>query len=158
MLQARVVTSEGDFRARELSAAAGADSFLWTRTGGVAETTREGETRLLHGPDAIVEELDALGARLRFEVSPEAFFQVNTEMAERLYGAAAELAGLTGRERVFDLFSGIGTIALALATAAGEVWGIEVVEGAVEDATRNTRLNPIDNARFSPVVNLAPSR
>jgi 23S rRNA (uracil1939-C5)-methyltransferase len=148
MLQARVVTSAGDFRAAELAHAAGADSFLWTRTGGVAETTRDGETRQLHGPAKIAEELDALGARLRFEVSPEAFFQVNTEMAERLYGAAAELAGLTGRERVFDLFSGIGTIGLALATAAGEVWGVEVVERSVADAARNARLNAIDNARF----------
>jgi 23S rRNA (uracil1939-C5)-methyltransferase len=147
-LQARLVTSEGDFRVDELADSAGAGSFLWTRTGGVAETTRDGETRLVHGPAKIVEELDALGARLRFEVSPEAFFQVNTDMAERLYGTAAELAGLTGRERVFDLFSGIGTIALALATAAGEVWGIELVERAVADATRNAKLNAIDNARF----------
>ena len=148
MLQARVVTSAGDFRATELAEVAGADSFLWTRTGGVSETTREGETKLLRGPKAIVEELDALGATLRFEVSPEAFFQVNTDMAEHLYGAAAELAGLTGRERVFDLFSGIGTIALALATEAGEVWGVEQVERAVADAIRNARLNAIDNARF----------
>ena len=148
MVQARIVTSAGELRAAELAEAAGADSFLWTRTGGVAETTRDGETRKLSGPFKIVEELDALGARLRFEVSPEAFFQVNTEMAERLYGTAAELAGLTGRERVFDLFSGIGTIALALATAAGEVWGVEVVERAVADAARNARLNAIDNARF----------
>ena len=147
-LQARLVTSAGELRADELAEAAGADSFLWTRTGGVSETTREGETRQVRGPLKIVEELDALGARLRFEVSPEAFFQVNTPMAERLYGNAAELAGLTGRERVFDLFSGIGTIALALATAAGEVWGVEVVERAVADAMRNARLNAIDNARF----------
>ena len=148
LLQARIVTSAGDFRAAELAEVAGADSFLWTRTGGVAETTRDGETRQLVGPVKIAEELDALGARLRFEVSPEAFFQVNTEMAERLYGSAAELAGLTGRERVFDLFSGIGTIGLALATAAGEVWGVEVVERAVADAEGNARLNAIDNARF----------
>jgi 23S rRNA (uracil1939-C5)-methyltransferase len=148
MLQARIVTSAGDFRAAELAEAAGADAFLWTSTGGVAETTRDGKTLKLRGPAKIVEELDVLGARLRFEVSPEAFFQVNTEMAERLYGIAAELAGLTGRERVFDLFSGIGTIALALATAAGEVWGVELIERAVADAARNARLNAIDNARF----------
>jgi 23S rRNA (uracil1939-C5)-methyltransferase len=147
-LQARVVTSAGDFQVDELAAVAGADSFLWTRTGGVSETTREGETRQVKGSLKIVEELDVLGARLRFEVSPEAFFQVNTEMAERLYGTAAELAGLTGRERVYDLFSGIGTIALALATAAGEVWGVELIERAVADAARNARINAIDNARF----------
>jgi 23S rRNA (uracil1939-C5)-methyltransferase len=147
-LQARVVTSAGEFRVEALAEATGADSFLWTSTGGLSETTREGQTKQVKGPLKIVEELDALGARLRFEVSPEAFFQVNTPMAERLYGSAAELAGLTGRERVFDLFSGIGTIALALATAAGEVWGVEVVERAVADAARNARLNAIDNARF----------
>src|SRR5207237_1966281 len=127
---------------------AAADSFLWTRTGEVSETTREGETIQLRGEEAIEEQIEALGARLRFRISPDAFFQTNTEMAERLYGAAAELAGLTGRERVFDLFSGIGTISLALATAAGEVWGVELVESAVADAARNARLNAIDNARF----------
>jgi 23S rRNA (uracil1939-C5)-methyltransferase len=88
------------------------------------------------------------GERLRFRISPDAFFQTNTEMAERLYGAAIELAGLSGRERVYDLFSGIGTIALALAPAAGEVWGIELVEQAVADAIENAKLNGIDNARF----------
>ena len=147
-VQARIVTSEGTFAVDELAEAAGADSFLWTRTGGVAETTQEGETRQVRGPRKIVEELDVVGARLRFEISSEAFFQVNTEMAERLYGTAAELAGLTGRERVFDLFSGIGTIALALATVADRVWGIEVVERAVADAARNARLNAIDNTMF----------
>ncbi|HEX8054163.1 MAG TPA: 23S rRNA (uracil(1939)-C(5))-methyltransferase RlmD [Thermoleophilaceae bacterium] len=148
MLQARVVTSEGDFRADELAEAAGADGFLWTRTGGVAETTREGKTRLVSGAGAIEEEIDVLGDRLRFRVSPEAFFQTNTEMAERLYGAAVELAGLGGSERVYDLFSGIGTIALAMATRAGEVIGVELVERAVADAIENAKLNGIDNARF----------
>ena len=69
-------------------------------------------------------------------------------MAERLYGAAAELAGLSGRERVLDLFCGIGTIALVLALDAGEVWGVEIVEEAVADAIENARLNGIDNASF----------
>ena len=68
-------------------------------------------------------------------------------MAERLYGVAAELAGLTGRERVLDLFCGIGTIALTLALDAGEVWGVELVEEAVADAIENARLNGVDNAQ-----------
>jgi 23S rRNA (uracil1939-C5)-methyltransferase len=147
-VQARIVTSEGDFRAAELAESLDATGILWTRTGGVAETTREGETKLLKGSSTIEEELTCAGERLRFRISPDAFFQTNTEMAERLYGAAAELAELSGRERVYDLFSGIGTIALALAPAAGEVWGIEVVEQAVADALDNARLNGIDNARF----------
>jgi 23S rRNA (uracil1939-C5)-methyltransferase len=85
---------------------------------------------------------------LRFRISHRAFFQTNTEMAERLYGIAGELAGLKGSERVFDLFCGIGTLGLSLAGRAGEVWGIEVVADAVADAEENARLNGIENARF----------
>jgi 23S rRNA (uracil1939-C5)-methyltransferase len=143
-LQARLVTSAGDFRVAELAAAVPAESLLWTRAGGMAETTREGETEVVTGREWIEEEL--LG--LRFRISPDAFFQTNTEMAERLYGVAAELAGLTGRERVLDLYCGIGTIALALALDAREVCGLEIVERAVADAIDNARLNGVDNARF----------
>jgi 23S rRNA (uracil1939-C5)-methyltransferase len=85
---------------------------------------------------------------LRFRVSHRAFFQTNTEMAERLYEIAAEMAGLTGRERVFDLFCGIGTLGLTLARRAGEVWGVEIVPEAVADAEENTSLNGIENTRF----------
>jgi 23S rRNA (uracil1939-C5)-methyltransferase len=144
-LQARVVTSPGvDFRAGELAAATPADAFLWTLAAGVAETTRDGETRRLKGPAVLEEEL----CGLRFRISPDAFFQTNTEMAERLYGAAVELAGLSGRERVLDLFCGIGTIALVLALDAGEVYGVELVEEAVADAIENARLNGVDNTQF----------
>ena len=69
-------------------------------------------------------------------------------MAERLYGIAAEMAGLTGSERVFDLFCGIGTLGLSLAARAGEVWGVEIVPEAVADAEENARLNGIENAHF----------
>ena len=67
--------------------------------------------------------------RPRVQISHGAFFQTNTEMAERLYGVAAEFAGLAGTERVFDLFCGIGTIGLTMAAQAGEVWGVEIVRG-----------------------------
>jgi 23S rRNA (uracil1939-C5)-methyltransferase len=69
-------------------------------------------------------------------------------MAERLYAIAREFAGLTGTERVFDLYCGIGTIALTLAPVAGEVWGLETVGSAVDDAAQNARRNEITNARF----------
>jgi 23S rRNA (uracil1939-C5)-methyltransferase len=144
-VQARVVTSPGtDFRVDELAAATPADSFLWTRAEGVAETTRGGATKVVKGPAFLEEEL----AGLRFRISPDAFFQTNTEMAERLYGAATEFAGLSGREKVLDLFCGIGTISLALALDAAEVWGVELVEDAVADAIENAKLNGVDNARF----------
>jgi 23S rRNA (uracil1939-C5)-methyltransferase len=148
-VQARIVTSEGDLRAEELAAAAKADAFLWTRSPGVAETTRDGKTKLIAGKKTIEEELRAPeGDPLRFRISAEAFFQTNTEMAEVLYANAADLAGLTGRERVFDLYCGIGTIALALAGSAGEVWGIDVIEPAIADAMKNARMNGVDNVRF----------
>jgi 23S rRNA (uracil1939-C5)-methyltransferase len=85
---------------------------------------------------------------LELEMSHGAFFQTNTEMAERLYGAAAEYAGLSGGERVFDLYCGIGTIGLTMARRAGEVWGLEIVPEAIADAERNAERNGIENARF----------
>ena len=147
-VQARLVTSKGSFRHDELAAALPADSVLWTRAEGVAETTRGGKTRTLKGAASLEEQLDLGGTRLRFKVSPDAFFQTNTEMAERLYATATELAGLSGRERVFDLYCGIGTIALGLALDASEVIGVESVERAVADAIENAKLNGVDNARF----------
>jgi 23S rRNA (uracil1939-C5)-methyltransferase len=144
-VQARIVTSPGaEFRVAELAAATPADSFLWTRAEGVAETTRGGDTQVVKGSALLDEELSGL----RFRISPDAFFQTNTEMAERLYGEATKLAALSGREKVLDLYCGIGTIALVLALDAGEVWGVELVEDAVRDAIENAKLNGIDNTRF----------
>jgi 23S rRNA (uracil1939-C5)-methyltransferase len=144
-VQARIVTSPGaEFRVVELAAATPADSFLWTRAEGVAETTRGGDTQLITGSAVLEEELSGLS----FRISPDAFFQTNTEMAERLYREAAELAALSGREKVLDLFCGIGTIALVLALDAGEVWGVELVEEAVRDAIENAKLNGVDNTKF----------
>src|SRR5204863_2601961 len=101
-------------------------------------------TELLHGDDAIEEEL--LG--LRFRVRPSAFLQTNTAMAERLYELAGEYAGLTGAETVYDLYCGIGTIGLSLARSALTVWGIEVSEESVACALENAELNSIANSAF----------
>jgi 23S rRNA (uracil1939-C5)-methyltransferase len=148
-IQVRLVTSRGEFEKDQFAAAADAHGALWTQIDSVAETTREGKTEQLAGKGKIEDELHTPGGdRLTFRISSEAFFQTNTEMAELLYGVAADFAGLTGRERVFDLFSGIGTIALTLSLQAGEVWGVESIERAVADAISNARLNGVDNARF----------
>jgi 23S rRNA (uracil1939-C5)-methyltransferase len=143
-LQARLVTSTGDFRAAHFAEAADAQSVLWSRTASLAEVTRDTESQVLSGDAAIAEQVGSL----RFRISADAFFQTNTEMAERLYAVAADYAGLTGSERVFDLFCGIGTIGLTLAERAQEVWGVEIVEEAVADAIGNADLNGIENARF----------
>ena len=103
----------------------------------------EGPTGVL-GEEHLLEELGGL----KWKISPGAFFQTNTEMAERLYAVAAEYAGLTGKEKVFDLFCGIGTIGLTLAARAAEVWGVEIVPEAIEDAERNAELNGIGNAHY----------
>jgi len=143
-LQARLVTSPGDFRAAHFAEAADAQSVVWSTTANVAEVTRDTDDRILSGADAIEERVGSL----RFSISPDAFFQTNTEMAERLYSVAGDYAGLTGSERVFDLFCGIGTIGLSLAGQSKEVWGVEIVESAVADAIANAELNGIENARF----------
>jgi 23S rRNA (uracil1939-C5)-methyltransferase len=103
----------------------------------------EGPTGAL-GREYLEEKLCGLG----FRISHNAFFQTNTEMAERLYGIAAEMAGLSGGERVYDLFSGIGTLGLSLASSAGEVWGVEIIPEAIADAEENARLNDVENAHF----------
>jgi 23S rRNA (uracil1939-C5)-methyltransferase len=103
----------------------------------------DGPTGVL-GEERLSEEL----CGLRLQMSHGAFFQTNTEMAERLYAVAADLSGLSGSERVFDLFCGIGTIGLTMASQAGEVWGLEIVPEAIADAERNARRNKIENAHF----------
>ena len=113
-------------------------------------TVSEGPSGGTDGPTGVLgeEHLEEEVGGLRFRISHAAFFQTNTEMAERLYAIARSYAGLTGSERVFDLYCGIGTIGLMLAGAAGEVWGIESVPEAVADAERNAKRNGIANARF----------
>ena len=113
-------------------------------------TIVEGEAGGTDGPTGVLgsERLREEMCGLQFEMSHGAFFQTNTEMAERLYAVAAEFAGLSGRERVFDLFCGIGTIGLTMAGQAGEVWGLEIVPEAIADAERNADLNAIENAHF----------
>jgi 23S rRNA (uracil1939-C5)-methyltransferase len=145
-LQARLVTTSSAKLDHEALAEAltGVAGVLWTRFDGLGETTQAGETELIAGVERFDEEL----AGLRLSISPEAFFQTNTEMAELLYGHAIEYAALRGFERVYDLYCGIGTIGLLMAPRAAEIWGLEIVESAIADAIANARLNEIDNVRF----------
>jgi len=144
-LQLRLVTAPGELDREGLVAAARrADGLLWTRLDSVAETTAGGETELLAGAERFDERIGGLTVR----ISGEAFFQTNTEMAERLYGLAVDYAELDGFERVYDLYCGIGTIGLLMAPRAAELWGLEIVEPAIADAIENARRNEIDNARF----------
>jgi 23S rRNA (uracil1939-C5)-methyltransferase len=144
-LQVRLVASPGAYDGDALVAAVpSANSLLWTQLDSVAETTAGGRTLLLSGPGKLPERLGGL----ELQISPEAFFQTNTEMAELLYGLAIEYAELSGFERVYDLYCGIGTIGLLLAPRAAEVWGLEIVEEAIADAIAGARANEIDNVSF----------
>ncbi len=112
-----------------------------TRRGDAAYGEKE---ILMHGEPTIIEQLDDL----QFEISANSFFQTNSSQAEKLYTAVLDGADLTGTETVFDLFCGTGSISLFLAKKAREVHGFELVNSAVEDATRNALSNLITNARF----------
>ena len=110
---------------------------------GVAEVTAGLPSRVVWGRDHIEETI--LGVRLR--LSAGAFFQTNTRMAERLYEHAAEAAGLTGDEVLYDLYAGAGSVGLVLAPRAREVVAIEIVEDAVRDAEANARANGLTRYR-----------
>jgi 23S rRNA (uracil1939-C5)-methyltransferase len=143
-LQVRLVTAPGQLDGDALAAAVRCDGLLWTQTGERGETTVGGATELLAGRPMLAERL----GELEFLLAPESFFQTNTEMAEVLYRHAAQAADLHGWERVFDLYCGVGAIALTLARQAGTVIGLELVAEAVANATASAARNEIANASF----------
>ncbi len=100
--------------------------------------------RTVRGADRIE---DTIGD-LVFSISPQSFYQVNPAQTERIYAQALSYAGLTGKETVWDLYCGIGTISLFLARKAKAVYGVEIVPQAIEDARANAARNGIQNARF----------
>lgn len=85
---------------------------------------------------------------VKYQISPLSFYQVNPVQTEKLYETALEYAGLTGKETVWDLYCGIGTISLFLAKKAKKVYGVEIVPPAIEDARKNAAINGIENAEF----------
>lgn len=98
----------------------------------------------LYGPGYIEDTL----CGLNFRLSARSFYQVNHAQAQRLYETAIAMAGITKNDLVLDLYCGVGTITLAMASAAGKVMGVEVVPQAIEDARDNARRNGIENAEF----------
>ncbi|HFI0619362.1 TPA: 23S rRNA (uracil(1939)-C(5))-methyltransferase RlmD [Streptococcus suis] len=100
--------------------------------------------RLLYGSETIVDTM--LGNE--FEISAPSFYQVNTEMAEKLYQTAIDFAELSADDIVIDAYSGIGTIGLSFAKQVQHVYGVEVVEKAVLDSQKNAARNGIDNVTY----------
>ena len=108
------------------------------------ETFHDLEVVCYHGKAYIDEEMEGL----IFRVGPKSFYQTNAGQAYQLYRIAREMAGLTGQEVVYDLYTGAGTIANFLARQCKEVIGVEYVESAIEDAKLNSRINNIGNTKF----------
>jgi 23S rRNA (uracil1939-C5)-methyltransferase len=144
----QLVTAPGDLQGADRLVAALREfpevrSIHWAVNDSPAEVTNL-PTDLLWGEEAIEESI--LG--LRFRVRPNAFLQTNTRMAELLYDLAIEYAGLSGSETVYDLYCGIGTIGLSIASRALTVWGVEANQESVACAIENAGLNGITNAAF----------
>ncbi len=102
------------------------------------------ETVTIYGADTITDIL--LGKR--FVISPNSFYQVNHDQCEKLYSIASDYAGLTGDEVVLDLFCGAGTIGLTMSDRAKQIFGVEIVPQAIENAKINAKINGISNAEF----------
>jgi 23S rRNA (uracil1939-C5)-methyltransferase len=119
-------------------------SLLYVVNLKVNDTIGDQEVHTFHGTPYIEEEME----RLRFRVGPKSFYQTNSRQAHRLYSVARDMAGLTGSELVYDLYTGTGTIANFVARRAQKVVGIEYVPEAIEDARVNSAVNGIDNTIF----------
>lgn len=102
------------------------------------------EPRVLFGPGYAIEKLEDF----RFKIGPKSFFQTNTRQGEQLYRVTREYAELTGRETVYDLYCGTGSIGIFLSRQAAHIVGVEVIEEAVDDARENAALNGITHSKF----------
>ena len=149
LLQCKIVSDGELLRMKELLQFVGdrfpqITSLLYVINNKCNDTIGDLQVEVFKGKDHIFEEMEGL----RFKVGPKSFYQTNSEQAYNLYKVARGFAGLTGNERVYDLYTGTGTIANFVARQARQVIGIEYVPEAIEDAKVNSALNGIDNTLF----------
>jgi len=119
-------------------------SLLYVINPKANDTIFDQEVRTFKGRDYIFEEMEGL----RFKIGPKSFYQTNSNQAYELYKIVRSFAGLTGKELVYDLYTGTGTIANFIAREVKEVIGIEYVPEAIEDAIVNSEINNIQNTKF----------
>lgn len=100
--------------------------------------------QVYYGKGYVTEKLGSFN----FIISPKSFFQTNTKQAEKLYSITKEFAALTGKETVYDLYCGTGSIGIFISEHAKKIIGVEVIEDAIEDAKKNAALNNINHAHF----------
>lgn len=146
-----VTTSQGEIliekyldRIKSIDFKGSLGGLLHTVNDGLGDVVAVDELRLIYGESFITEEI--LG--LKFKISPFSFFQTNTFGAEKLYNIVREFAEGVKKDIVFDLYSGTGTIGQIMAPVAKNVYGIEIVEEAVEMAKENAKLNELTNVNF----------
>jgi 23S rRNA (uracil1939-C5)-methyltransferase len=120
------------------------DSLMYVLNAKRNDSLGDQEVILYKGKDHLIETMNGL----KFRIGPKSFYQTNTRQALELYKVVKEFAGLTGREVVYDLYTGTGTIANFVAGSAFKVIGIEYVEEAVNDAKENSSINKIHNTMF----------
>lgn len=119
-------------------------SLLYVINRKANDTITDQVVHIFRGKDHIFEQME----NLRFKIGPKSFYQTNSEQAHNLYGIVRDFAGLSGNERVYDLYTGTGTIANFIAGHAKQVIGMEYVPEAIEDAKVNSELNGITNTLF----------
>lgn len=119
-------------------------SLLYVNNQKCNDTFSDQTVEVFKGKDHITEIMD----KLQFKVAAKSFYQTNTQQAFHLYEVARQLAQLTGKELVYDLYTGTGTIANFVARHAQQVIGIEYVEDAIADAKANSKCNGIENTLF----------
>ena len=134
----------GEELVKRLSAVSGMTSISYSINEEKTNVIMGKEIVNLYGPGYITDSI----SDVTYQISPLSFYQVNPVQTEKLYGTALEYAGLTGKETVWDLYCGIGTISLFLAQKAKKVYGGEIVPQAIEDARRNAWLNGMENVEF----------
>lgn len=129
---------------RLVGAFPGITSLMYVINEKLNDTITDQEVICFHGEDHIYEQME----ELKFKIGPKSFYQTNSEQAYNLYAQTRDLAGLTGDETVYDLYTGTGTIANFIARHAHKVIGIEYVPEAIEDARVNSSINGITNTLF----------
>ena len=132
-----------------LQAVPGITTLLYTINPKWNDTIYDLQPQVYMGKGYITEKLTtANGKELYFKIGPKSFFQTNTRQAERLYQVTSDFAELTGKEVVYDLYCGTGSIGLFVSDGAAKIIGVETVAEAVEDAKENAKLNNIGDAHF----------
>jgi 23S rRNA (uracil1939-C5)-methyltransferase len=119
-------------------------SLFYTINRKFNDSLHDQEPLLYHGQPYAIERLGGL----QFKVGPKSFFQTNTGQAEVLYSITREFAELTGKEVVYDLYCGTGSIGIFVSDQAAQVIGVELIPEAIADAEANALLNGIGNTRF----------